>query len=177
MDKLQVDATVLVGIGANLPTPDGTDAIDTCLQAAAALDGVAGLSLQAVSRLFQTEPVPPSDQPLYVNAVVLLRGHADPAALLAALQAIENTFGRVRSVPNAPRTLDLDILAMGGLVRLYPDPMLPHPRMHQRAFVLAPLLDVAPNWRHPISALSARDLLGALSDQGVVALASKPAEA
>jgi len=94
----------------------------------------------------------------------------DPAALLAALQAIEARFGRVRPYPNAPRTLDLDLLDLDGLVRAAPDPMLPHPRLHQRAFVLAPLLDVAPGWRHPRLGLKAAELLAALGPQEVQAL-------
>ena len=168
---------ILVAIGANLPAADGAPALETCRRAAAALDGAAGLRLRAVSRWFQTAPVPPSGQPPYINGVASLDGGADPAALLHALQAIEAAHGRVRSVPNAPRTLDLDVVAMAGLVRDGPDPVIPHPRMHERAFVLAPLLDVAPAWWHPVLHRSARDLLAALPQQGVFALASKAVRA
>ncbi len=164
---------ILIGLGANLPAPDGTGALASVRKAAAALDGVAGLRLEALSRPYQTAPMPPSGQPPYINAVARLSGDADPAALLGALHAIERGFGRRRSVPNAARTLDLDVIAMGGLVRAAPDPVLPHPRLHARAFVLAPLLDVAPLWRHPVLHILARDLLGALPDQGVFALAKE----
>ncbi len=168
---MQTARMILVAIGANLPAPDGTPALQTCQQAAAALDGVAGLRLRAASRWYVTEPVPPSGQPAYINGVAQLEGMADPAELLRELQAIEAAHGRERGVANAARTLDLDIVAMAGLVRAGPDPVLPHPRMHTRAFVLAPLLDVAPHWRHPVLGHSARKLLAALPPQGVLALA------
>ena len=171
------DMMILIALGANLPAADGTPASDTCRNAASALDQIAGLRLQALSRLYETEPVPPSDQPRFINAVALLSGEIAPAALLQALQRIEAALGRRRTVPNAARAIDLDILAMGDLIRSAPDPVLPHPRMHERAFVLAPLLDVAPDWRHPATGRSARDLLAALPKQGVFALARRTGDA
>jgi 2-amino-4-hydroxy-6-hydroxymethyldihydropteridine diphosphokinase len=161
---------ILVALGANLPAPDGRSPLETCRRAAAALEGAAGLRLLTVSRWYETDAVPPSGQPPYINGVARLEGEADPALLLAALQAIEAAHGRRRSLPNAARTLDLDILAMGTLVRSAPDPVIPHPRLHQRAFVLAPLLDVAPGWWHPVLGQSARALLDALPPQGVRAM-------
>ena len=80
---------------------------------------------------------------------------------------IEATCGRERSVPNAARTLDLDIIAIGGMVRTAPDPILPHPRAHLRAFVLLPLMDVAPTWVHPLFGKTAEELLADLPPQGV----------
>ena len=174
---MQADTMILVSLGANLPAPDGTPAAGACLAAAAALDGIAGIRLLALSQLYETEPIPPSDQPPFINAVALLAGKIDPVALLNALQRIEAAFGRRRTVLNAARTLDLDIVAMDDLVRNAPDPVLPHPRMHERAFVLTPLLDVAPDWRHPITGRSARDLLAALPGQRVFALASRTGDA
>jgi 2-amino-4-hydroxy-6-hydroxymethyldihydropteridine diphosphokinase len=165
------DGVILVAIGANLPGPDGAPALETCRRAATVMDGLPGMRLRALSRWFATAPVPVSPgAPDYVNGVALLAprpGAAtpDPAALLAGLQRIEAAFGRVRSVPNAPRTLDLDLLDMGGLVRAGPDPVLPHPRLHLRAFVLAPLLDVAPGWRHPTLGEHAAALLARIVGQ------------
>ena len=80
---------------------------------------------------------------------------------------IEARFGRVRPYPNAPRTLDLDLLDLDGLVRQSPDPVLPHPRMAERAFVLLPLCDIAPGWMHPVLGLSAAELLARLGPQSV----------
>jgi 2-amino-4-hydroxy-6-hydroxymethyldihydropteridine diphosphokinase len=166
---------IIVAIGANLPGPHDTMPIETCRRAAAALDALPGLRLRALSRWYRTAPVPPSGQPHYVNAVAVLQvepGSAgpDPAVLLATLQAIEDREGRVRGEPNAARTLDLDIIAMGQdghLVRTAPAPLLPHPRAHERAFVLVPLLDVAPGWVHPVLRRRARDLLRDLPLQDI----------
>jgi 2-amino-4-hydroxy-6-hydroxymethyldihydropteridine diphosphokinase len=80
---------------------------------------------------------------------------------------VEAACGRERSVPNAARTLDLDIIGIGDLVRLAPDPILPHPRVHLRAFVLAPLVDVAPDWVHPVLGRSAAALLADLPPQEI----------
>lgn len=164
---------ILVALGANLPGPDGAPAIETCRRAAATLDGLPGLRLRALSRWYATAPVPPvPGVPDYVNGVALLvprpgAAAPDPATLLADLQAIEARFGRVRPYPNAPRTLDLDLLDLGGVVRDAPDPVLPHPRMVGRAFVLAPLCDIAPGWVHPLLGRTARDLLAELGRQEV----------
>jgi 2-amino-4-hydroxy-6-hydroxymethyldihydropteridine diphosphokinase len=166
---------VIVAIGANLPGPHDTAPIETCRRAAAAMDALPGLRLRALSRWYLTAPVPPSGQPPYVNAVAVLHAEAsacepEPALLLVALQAIEAGEGRTRGAPNAARTLDLDIVAMGPggrLVRTAPDPVLPHPRAHERAFVLVPLLEVAPAWVHPVLCRSAADLLRDLPSQEV----------
>ena len=163
---------ILVALGANLPGPDGAPALETCRAAAAALDALPGLRLRAMSRWWTTPPVPPKQgAPDYVNGVALLSGAApDPAALLRALQAIEARFGRVRPYPNAPRTLDLDLLALGEMVRDVPDPILPHPRLHLRAFVLAPLCDIAPGWMHPRLGRTAAEWLAEADRAGIRAL-------
>ncbi|KAA2214964.1 2-amino-4-hydroxy-6-hydroxymethyldihydropteridine diphosphokinase [Teichococcus oryzae] len=141
---------ILIALGANLPGPDGAAPLATCRAAAAALNNIAGLRLGALSGWWLTEPDPPgSGAPWYVNGVARCEGMAEPAALLAALQHIEQAAGRQRPYPNAPRTLDLDIIAMGAAVRDSPDPVLPHPRAHLRRFVLEPLAEVAPGWVHP----------------------------
>lgn len=165
---------ILLSIGANLPTATGSSPLATCRAAAAALDAIPGLHLIGLSRWFRTAPVPPSGQPDYVNGVARLRGAADPEALLAALQAIEARAGRQRRERDAARTLDLDILVMGDLCRVAPDPVLPHPRAHLRAFVLAPLLDVAPGWVHPLLHRPAAALLAELPPQGVMPFGRDP---
>ena len=154
---------ILIAIGANLPGPGGQSPRATCRAAAEALRGLPGLRLVAISDWFITAPVPASDQPDYCNGVVRMEGVADPAWLLARLQAIEQAAGRSRSVPNAARTLDLDIIAIGEMVRAAPDPILPHPRAHLRHFVLAPLVQVAPDWIHPTLHRTPADLLAGLT--------------
>jgi 2-amino-4-hydroxy-6-hydroxymethyldihydropteridine diphosphokinase len=142
----------------------------TCQAAAEALRGLAGLRLVRLSRWYATAPIPASEQPDYINGLAWLEGEADPARLLARLHAIEARAGRVRGAVNGPRVLDLDIIAMGGLRRAAPDPVLPHPRMQDRAFVLFPLVDLAPSWRHPGLGRSAAELLADLPSQDIRAL-------
>jgi 2-amino-4-hydroxy-6-hydroxymethyldihydropteridine diphosphokinase len=146
--------------------------------AAMQLDRLSTIQLRGLSRWYETEPIPPSGQPAYVNAVAHLAvapgvAEPDPADLLDWLQRIELTAGRVRTEPNASRTLDLDIVAMGPdgqMIRAAPDPVLPHPRAHLRAFVLKPLLEVAPKWVHPGLRRSASELLAALPPQAIAPL-------
>lgn len=158
------DTMILVAIGANLPAPDGTVPLETCQRAVAHLAALPGLRLVAVSRWYETAPVPPSGQPPYVNGVARLAaaGPVDPAAMLADLMRIEALCGRERGVANAARTLDLDLIAIDGVTRDQPDPILPHPRTHLRRFVLVPLVDVAPDWVHPRLGIVARTLLDRL---------------
>ncbi len=157
---------ILVAIGGNLPNSAGIQALAICKSASEALRDLPGLRFVGQSRWYRTAPIPPGG-PEYVNAMVRLEGASDPAWLLARLQMIEHLAGRVRSTPNAPRTLDLDVIAIGDTIRQAPDPVLPHPRAHLRGFVLAPLCDVAPDWRHPVLGQTAAALLASLPDQGV----------
>lgn len=153
-----------MALGANLGRPLG--ALRGAASALASLGTV-----ERRSRLYRTEPVGgPPGQDAYLNAVILVRpdrAHADPRALLSALLAIEARFGRERRERWAARTLDLDLLAMNDLVVEEKGLVLPHPRMMERPFVLAPLLDVAPDWRHPRTGRSAREALRELGSGGV----------
>lgn len=162
------EGVILVAIGANLPGPAGETPLQTCEAAVAALGALPGLRLAGVSRWYRTAPMPPSGQPDYVNGMARLEGEApEPAVLLGWLQAIEARHGRARGAPNAARTLDLDIIDIDGMRRDAPDPVLPHPRAHERGFVLAPLADLVPRWRHPRLGTEVAALLAALPDQGV----------
>ena len=153
--------TVFIGVGANL-TPDGYDS--PWAGCRAALDRLAdyGIDLVAMSRWYESAPVPMSDQPWYLNAVAMATTNRPAAETLACLHQVEAAFGRVRGVRNAARVLDLDLIDFGGLVHDAPELTLPHPRMHERAFVLLPMLELAPHWRHPISGVSTDDLVRAL---------------
>jgi len=132
-----------VALGSNLGNPAVT--VDEAIDALAALRGSI---LRAMSSLYRTAPVGISEklrhQPDFINAVVVLDTRLSPHQLLDELFAVEAQFGRQRSVRNAPRTLDLDLLLYGDLVVDDQRLTLPHPRMHQRAFVLAPLAEIAP---------------------------------
>lgn len=153
---------ILIGLGANLPGRGGAPPRATLAWALGRLNALAGLRFRAVSRFWESAPVPPSDQPRYVNAVAAYAGGAGPEALLAALHAIEAEAGRVRGARDAARVLDLDLLDLDGLVRAGAPPLLPHPRLGGRGFVLRPLAEVAPDWRHPASGTGIAALLAAL---------------
>lgn len=159
---------ILIGIGASLPGPDGAPPRATCAAAARRLAALPGLRLAALSRWWMSAPLPPlPGAPWFVNGVARLEGEMSPGALLDALLAIEAEFGRTRPYPNAPRTLDLDLLDHHGLVRATPRLTLPHPRMTGRAFVLRPLAEVAPDWRHPVSGAGVGELIAALPRQEI----------
>jgi len=159
---------ILIGLGANLPSPEHGPPVVT-LEAALAALASRGLRIRARSRWWESAPVPVSDQPWYVNGVIEVETSLAPEALLALLHEVEAGFGRLRSVPNAPRILDLDLLAYGSLVREGPaPPLLPHPRMAERAFVLHPLAEIRPGWRHPASGLSLPQLIARLSSEQIV---------
>ncbi len=132
-----------VSLGANLG-----DAASTVLQAFDALAGLPSTRLVARSSLYRSEPVDAQGPP-FINAVATLQTGLDPKVLLEQLQAIEQRFGRQRPYPGAPRTLDLDLLLHGNDQRKTQQLTLPHPRLHRRAFVLVPLLEVAPDLAAP----------------------------
>jgi 2-amino-4-hydroxy-6-hydroxymethyldihydropteridine diphosphokinase len=153
---------IFIGLGANLPSAAHGSPRNTVAAAIVALEA-AGLAVRARSPLYESEPIPVSEQPWYVNAVAAADSTLTPVALLALLHSVENAFGRVRGAPNAARVLDLDLLDCRGEVRPGPDaPILPHPRLQDRAFVLLPLADIAPDWHHPVSGLSVAELIAAL---------------
>ncbi len=165
---------VLIALGANLWDVEGRPPLETCRRAASALDALPRLRLRALSRWYRTAPVPPlPGAPDFVNAVARLEGEAgDPARLLDALHHIEAAAGRLRPFPNAPRTLDLDLIDLAGLRRAGPDPILPHPRAHLRRFVLDPLRDVAPGWVHPVLGRTVDSLLADLAGEAPPAIMS-----
>ncbi len=156
---------ILIGVGANLPSEAGSP-LETC-EAALRHLGRLGIVIAARSPWYETAPVPVSDQPWYVNGVAAITTPLSPQGVLAALHLTEAAFGRVRSVANASRSLDLDLLAYGSVVLEAGAPILPHPRLHERAFVLFPLRDLAPRWRHPVLGETAMDLASRLQPQGI----------
>jgi 2-amino-4-hydroxy-6-hydroxymethyldihydropteridine diphosphokinase len=153
---------VFIALGANLDHPIH-GAPRQALEAALEELGRRGVVVRRVSPWYRTAPVPASDQPWYVNAVAEIETGLTADALLMRLHEVEDAFGRVRTVANAARLIDLDLLdfngeiAAGGPGRA----ILPHPRMENRAFVLRPLADLAPNWRHPRTGATISALLAA----------------
>ncbi|NYT86304.1 2-amino-4-hydroxy-6-hydroxymethyldihydropteridine diphosphokinase [Pollutimonas harenae] len=146
-----------IGLGANLG-----DALVSLQQAASELSATPGITGLRLSRFYRSAPVDASG-PDYINAVAEIHTRLPATDLLAALQVIENHHGRLRPYRNAPRTLDLDLLLYGERVINTPELTVPHPRMHERAFVLRPLQELAPALQLHQGTLSM--LLQACSDQ------------
>jgi 2-amino-4-hydroxy-6-hydroxymethyldihydropteridine diphosphokinase len=154
-----------IGLGSNLAQPQSQ--VENALSE---LEALPGTRVLARSSLYRTAPVGFAAQPYFVNAVVALDTSLDAHELLHALQALEAAHQRRRSFANAPRTLDLDLLLFGDERIADAELVVPHPRMHERAFVLAPLVEVAPDALIPGRG-AARDLLERCCDQKVERIA------
>lgn len=173
----------LVALGANLASA-GRGPAETLHEAMARLAGEPGLGVTTGARLWRSPAVPAGSGPDFVNTAVVVETALAPAELLARLHAIETALGRSRPARWAPRACDMDLIAMGArvlpdraTVRRWmdlpqaeacratpPELILPHPRMHERAFVLAPLAEIAPDWCHPITGLSVAAMLTRLPE-------------
>lgn len=156
---------ILVALGSNRNGPWGNphETVSRALQ----MLNRGGLKLKRSSRLLHSSPFGRTDQPIFVNAVAEVETTISPVALMQRLHHIERKAGRRRTLRWGPRTLDLDLLDYNGLVRRKPArPTLPHPGIAERIFVLAPLLEIAPHWRHPVSNLTVRAMLRRLDPAG-----------
>jgi 2-amino-4-hydroxy-6-hydroxymethyldihydropteridine diphosphokinase len=149
-----------LGLGSNLG-----DRLATLVAARAALLPL--VRLTAASPIYETTPWGVTDQPLFLNQVVRGLTELSPLELLDYLKGIETVLGRQPSYRYGPRLIDLDILLYDNLVVQTPELVIPHPRLAERAFVLVPLADLAPNLRHPISSLTVRQLLNAVDKEGI----------
>lgn len=149
-----------VGLGANLGDKAGN--IRTAVEA---LDRMPGTRVIRVSRFFRTAPVGVTDQDWFVNAAALIETRLPARRLLAELLAVERAMGRARTIKWGPRPIDLDILFYGREIIEEEGLAAPHPLMDRRRFVLVPLMDVAPDWTHPVTGLSPARMLAALGDE------------
>lgn len=151
---MSVANEVYIGIGSNLG--DRGELIDQAVQA---MQNIELTEVVKVSSIIETKPVGGPEQDDYLNAVALLETELSPDDLLVALQSIEHELGRVREVRWGPRTIDLDILSFGQNISDDPTLTIPHPRIQERFFVLAPLAEIAPDWIHPSSGETVQSLL------------------
>jgi 2-amino-4-hydroxy-6-hydroxymethyldihydropteridine diphosphokinase len=146
----------VVALGSNLP--DGYASSEALLEAALAALAAEGLTVLARSGWWRSAAWPDPAGPEYRNGVAIVAPTAGPEATLAVLLRVEQAFNRRRAERNAPRTLDLDLIAYGPAVIDTPALSLPHPRAHERLFVMGPLAQIAPAWRHPVLGRTAAEL-------------------
>ncbi|MGC9523987.1 MAG: 2-amino-4-hydroxy-6-hydroxymethyldihydropteridine diphosphokinase [Limnospira sp.] len=154
-------STVAIALGSNLG--DSRATVETALES---LDRHPQISLKARSHWYRTAPVGPP-QPDYINGCAILNVTLTPEALLETLLTVERQFGRVRRERWGPRTLDLDLLLFDDLILKTPSLELPHPRMRERAFVLVPLAEIAPDWLDPIAGKAIGQLLETVDPSGI----------
>jgi 2-amino-4-hydroxy-6-hydroxymethyldihydropteridine diphosphokinase len=150
------DDAAVVALGGNVPGDYGTS--EALLEAALARFAAAGLPILRRSSWWRSAAWPDPSAQEYRNGVVLVEARQGPQALIRTLFTLENAFGRRRAERNAPRTLDLDLIAYGRIVSDDPALTLPHPRAHERLFVMGPLAEIAPDWRHPVLGATAAEL-------------------
>lgn len=156
-------AEVFIGIGSNLD-----DKRDNCSRALDTLAAQNEITLLIASSLYYTEPYGDIEQDWFVNSVAKVETELDPFDLLERLKTIESEFGRVRNIKGGPRTLDLDMLFYDDLVLRQDRLTIPHPLSHERAFVLIPLVEIAPHFIHPVLKMSAMELFNGLNDGKIV---------
>lgn len=156
---------ILIALGSNQPGPWGSPE-ETVARALATLD-TAGFRLIRASRLLTSAPFGRLNQPPFVNAAARIETHLPPEGLMRRLHAIEHAAGRKRLQRWGPRSLDLDLIDYHGLIRAWPRrPVLPHPGIAARIFVLKPIAEIAPGWKHPVTRLSAAQMLRRLDPHG-----------
>ncbi len=156
---------IIVALGSNTPGPWGSPE-ETVAHALKALNG-GGIRLKRASSLLKSAPFGVVDQPAFVNAAALVETALPPQALLRRLHEIERMAGRRRTLRWGPRTLDLDLVDYHGLIRRKPlRPFLPHPGVAERIFVLAPIAEIAPHWRHPVTHRTVEQMLARLDPAG-----------
>jgi 2-amino-4-hydroxy-6-hydroxymethyldihydropteridine diphosphokinase len=152
---------VVVALGSNLAGDFASS--EALLEAALALFPQAGLPVLARSAWWRSAAWPDPAGPEYRNGVAIVEAKGGPCAVLESLLSMEEQLGRSRGPRNAPRTLDLDLIAFGRQVVDAPNLVLPHPRAHERRFVMGPLAEIAPAWRHPVSGKTAAELAASAS--------------
>ena len=159
-DRMNVDDAVIVALGSNQAL--GAAGPQELLEAALSRFPALGLNVVKRSRWWRSKAWPDETGPAFVNGVAWVETRLSSEEVMAALHGLEAEFGRVRKETNAPRTLDLDLIAYGRITTALPRggraPVLPHPRAHERLFVMGPLAEIAPDWRHPVNDARAADL-------------------
>jgi 2-amino-4-hydroxy-6-hydroxymethyldihydropteridine diphosphokinase len=148
---------ILIGIGSNLPSESFGSPMKNCTEAVKILKSK--ILIEDISSWYESEPIPKSDQPWYVNGVLNINTDLNPLAVLNLLHKIESDFGRIRGKKNESRILDLDLLTFNDLIIDTKKLIIPHPRMHLRSFVMKPIVDINPNWIHPKLEINSKNIM------------------
>ena len=156
---------ILIALGSNLKSETYGDPIKNCHKAMEFLEK--SFELEKVSNFYETEPIPKSNQAMYVNGVVSVKTNFLPKKVLSELMIIEKIFKRVRHLKNESRVIDLDLLCFNDLISKDKHLQLPHPRMHLRRFVMQPLCDINKEWVHPLLKEKAKNILKKLANQKI----------
>ncbi|MDC3091273.1 2-amino-4-hydroxy-6-hydroxymethyldihydropteridine diphosphokinase [Rickettsiales bacterium] len=157
---------IFIGIGSNLASKIHGSPMKICLEAVKILKRE--ILIESMSPWYESEPVPKSDQPWYINGVLNIKTRLNPLDILKLLLKIESDFGRVREKKNESRVLDLDLLSFKNRVICTDQLIVPHPRMHLRSFVMRPIVDINPDWIHPKLKINARDIIRSIKKkQGI----------
>ena len=157
---------IFIGLGSNLPSETYGTPISVCEKSLELIEK-AGVTVQHKSSWYETAPIPVSEQPNFINGVISVETDLNCLDLLEVLQGVETLMGRVRSVINEARIIDLDLLAYNDEIIDSDRLTLPHPRLTERAFVAQPFAEIAPEWHHPISGVSISEILSKLSNQEI----------
>ena len=156
---------ILIALGSNLKSETYGDPIENCYKSIELLEK--RFELEKVSNFYETEPIPKSNQAMYVNGVVSVKTNFSPKKILSELMNIEKIFKRVRHLKNESRVIDLDLLCYNELILQHKNLQLPHPRMHLRRFVMQPLCDINKEWEHPLLKEKAKNILKKLANQKI----------
>ncbi len=156
---------ILIAIGSNLNSDSFGSPLQNCLQAIKLLKKK--FNVEKISKFYETEPIPKSNQPWYVNGAIKIKSNLSPQEILENLILIEKAFKRVRNKKNEARTIDLDLLTYNDQVLNTTNLILPHPRMHLRKFVMQPVCDIDEEWIHPVLNKSAKNMIKTLANQNI----------
>ena len=157
---------IFIGIGSNLASAIYGSPMEIC-EASIELLNQENMTVFAKSSWYNSAPIPASPQPDFINGIIGIETDLKSLELLSMLLEIESLMGRERSVRDAARIIDIDLLAYNDEIVASEHLHLPHPRMHERAFVIAPLAEIAPDWHHPASGKSILELLAPIADQKI----------
>ena len=157
---------IIISIGGNIKSKDGSHPIHVAKKAINCLEDYS-IQVTNQSSWYETEPIPKSDQPNYFNCVVFAKTTLNELNVLNSLHDIENIFGRRRLTVNEDRVIDLDLIDYSNKILSNKEIVIPHPRAHQRRFVMEPLAELDKNWFHPILKINIKKILNGLNDQNI----------